>query len=166
MSIPRKSDQRGHTMSLCDMSSSGWHNGARSSATLGPVITTYRYAVLSLLTLCIVQGMIDIRQCLERGAIASLGAIPGTLVAHPFDLVKILLQVNASATSPCMTVRSAAHKTRQAGMFRGLVPAIEQKILTRGLMFFCSELCTQIVKTQRRFPVIRPFGSVRLGADI
>ena len=37
---------------------------------------------------------IDLAECGCRGAIGAVGAIPGTLAAHPFDVVKMRQQVS------------------------------------------------------------------------
>jgi hypothetical protein len=38
---------------------------------------------------------IDTTECLRRGAIGAFGAIPGTLAAHPFDVLKMKMQARA-----------------------------------------------------------------------
>ena len=45
---------------------------------------------------------IDVAECLRRGAIGALGAIPGTLAAHPIDLVKIRIQTGAGSLRAAM----------------------------------------------------------------
>ena len=45
---------------------------------------------------------IDVAECLRRGAIGALGAIPGTLAAHPIDLVKIRIQTGAGSIRAAM----------------------------------------------------------------
>jgi len=102
--------------------------------------------------------MLDVQQCMQQGLIGSLGAIPGTIAAHPLDLTKIRMQVN-----PTVDVREAFQHTAQAP-FRGLSSGIQQKILTRGPMFFCSELGTQICQlwiglSREKAVILGSFGS-------
>ncbi|CAD7928592.1 unnamed protein product [Amoebophrya sp. A120] len=86
---------------------------------------------------------IDAHACLLKGLIGGIGAIPGTCGSHPFDVIKIRMQVRAEKLSPAI-------KTIHAGDFRnfyrGFFPAIEQRLITRGPMFLVSELYTQIVQ--------------------
>ena len=77
---------------------------------------------------------IDVAECLRRGAIGALGAIPGTLAAHPIDLVKIRIQTGAK------NLRGAVRGlgTRASDWpryYRGLGPGVLQKAATRGPMF-------------------------------
>jgi Mitochondrial carrier protein len=81
----------------------------------------------------------DFMACLQQGAVGAVGAIPGTITAHPLDLTKIRMQVDVSTN-----FQSAMRQTFNNGLFRGLVPGIQQKVMTRGPMFFCSEVCTQL----------------------
>jgi hypothetical protein len=82
---------------------------------------------------------LHVKECLEKGAVGAIGAVPGTCVAHPLDLIKIRLQTDSSSIS----FSTAAHATFKRGLFAGLLPGISQKVLTRGPMFFASELFTQ-----------------------
>ena len=50
---------------------------------------------------------IDVIACLRMGAIGGLGAIPGTLCAHPCDVVKINMQIGGSSSYP-KDIRSCA----------------------------------------------------------
>jgi hypothetical protein len=87
----------------------------------------------------------DVQECLRRGAIGAVGAVPGTVLAHPFDVLKIRIQTNpASGRSLPAVARgiSAAHGMR--GFYRGLAAGVQQKVLTRGPMFLASEACTQV----------------------
>ena len=43
-----------------------------------------------------VRDSIDVTKCLRMGAIGALGAIPGTMCAHPCDVVKIRMQTMAA----------------------------------------------------------------------
>lgn len=74
---------------------------------------------------------VDVTECLRRGAIGALGAIPGTLAAHPIDLVKIRIQTGAGSLSAA--VRGLG--THASGYYRGLGPGVLQKVATRGPMF-------------------------------
>jgi len=102
--------------------------------------------------------MLDVHQCLQQGLIGALGAIPGTIAAHPLDLTKIRLQIH-----PDSHLQQAIHQTIQAP-FRGLSAGIQQKVLTRGPMFLCSEIGTQLCQTRLGMPretalVVGSFGS-------
>ena len=81
---------------------------------------------------------IDAVECLRRGAIGAFGAIPGTLSAHPFDVVKMRQQVGGAAIGP--TVRAVGGPSN---FYRGVGAGVSQKIATRGPMFLVSEACTQ-----------------------
>ena len=89
---------------------------------------------------------VDYVACLRMGLTGALGAIPGTLCAHPLDVFKIRMQ-----TTPNTTYRqAAAHITTTAGgyhgFYRGLMPAIQQRCIARFPMFFLSEAFTQTVE--------------------
>ena len=87
----------------------------------------------------------DMHECLRRGAIGAVGAVPGTVLAHPFDVLKIRMQTSP-ATAP--TLPSAAKSVYAAhglhGFYRGLTAGVQQKVLTRGPMFLASEACSQV----------------------
>eukprot|EP01043_Picozoa_sp_COSAG02_P019327 COSAG02_NODE_926_length_15856_cov_13.975566_5_plen_280_part_00 len=87
----------------------------------------------------------DAQECLRRGAIGAVGAVPGTMLAHPFDVLKIRMQTdpvsNRSLPAASRSVY-AAHGMR--GFYRGLAAGVQQKVLTRGPMFLASEACTQV----------------------
>jgi len=86
---------------------------------------------------------IDYSACLRRGAVGAVGSLPGTLLSHPFDVIKIRAQVSGDRITACLR-----HVNKNGGPFafyRGLVPAVEQRLVTRGPMFLVSELYTQIV---------------------
>jgi hypothetical protein len=87
---------------------------------------------------------VDYDACLRRGAIGALGAIPGTVAAHPFDVVKMRMQVSgdASVSSTVGAIRKASGLP--AGLYRGVVAGVGQKIMTRGPMFLASEVATQL----------------------
>jgi len=95
---------------------------------------------------------IDVIACLRMGAIGGLGAIPGTLCAHPCDVVKINMQIGGSSSYPnaFKTIMGTIGKNGKPmgvlGFYRGLTPAIEQRMVARGPMFLISELYTQVVE--------------------
>lgn len=114
---------------------------------------------------------IDVYKCLRMGCIGALGAIPGTVAAHPCDVIKIRMQTSTLAQGE--TYRRAvtsvlaystgagsaggaaaggaakvASSWRLAGFYRGLVPAVEQRCVARGPMFLLSELYTQLVESK------------------
>ena len=89
---------------------------------------------------------IDVAECLRRGAIGALGAIPGTLAAHPIDLVKIRIQTGAG--SRALPSAALARQTSDwPRYYRGLGPGVLQKAATRGPMFLASEVGTQCCET-------------------
>ena len=107
---------------------------------------------------------IDLQECLHKGLVGAIGAIPGTVCAHPFDVVKIRMQTTLRAETAhpfCGGIRAAvravaAGEGRAPGrpgafaavhFFRGLGPAVQQKVITRAPMFLLAEMCTQIVQT-------------------
>ena len=55
---------------------------------------------------------IDVAECLRRGAIGALGAILGTLAAHPIDLVKIR---SKPSKSHCAVQYEASARARATG---------------------------------------------------
>ena len=81
---------------------------------------------------------IDVGECLRRGAIGAVGAIPGTLAAHPCDVVKMRQQVSGSGLVG--TIRGIGTIRKAYG---GVTAGVGQKITTRGPMFLISEVCTQ-----------------------
>lgn len=122
---------------------------------------------------------LDVAACLRKGAVGALGSVPGTLCAHPCDVVKIRMQTATTAgagagsafgwrayrdavvhvyrTGGAATVRppvaSGGGVVRGGGggwalggFYRGLVPALEQRVVARGPMFLCSEAYTQVVE--------------------
>lgn len=86
---------------------------------------------------------IDYSAALQRGAIGAIGSLPGTLLSHPFDVIKIRSQVTGDRVGAA--VRHVNGTAGPRGFYRGLVPALEQRLITRGPMFLVSELYTQIV---------------------
>ena len=51
----------------------------------------------------VAMSSIDLPECLRRGAIGAFGAIPGTLAAHPFDVIKMNQQVSGNAASAVLS---------------------------------------------------------------
>ena len=92
----------------------------------------------------------DVGECFQRGAIGAIGAVPGTTLAHPFDVLKIRMQTSpASASSLPAAIRGVVHGPHgYAGLYRGLGAGVQQKVLTRGPMFLASEACTQLCQVQ------------------
>ena len=114
---------------------------------------------------------VDWRECLVKGAIGAAGAVPGTILAHPADVVKMRMQTNSSSLYPPRVldaVRSVTHGSTirwyggppptapqqlatslRAGslLFRGLFPAIQQKVMTRGLMFLAAEVAFESLRS-------------------
>lgn len=89
---------------------------------------------------------IDVGACLQKGLIGGIGAIPGTMGSHPFDVVKIRMQVKGDKLTPALrTIHGSSSPASIGNFYRGFVPAIEQRLVTRGPMFLFSELYTQVV---------------------
>jgi hypothetical protein len=89
---------------------------------------------------------IDYSACLQKGLIGGIGAIPGTVGSHPFDVLKIRMQTRGDRLRDA--ARVIYHHNQSPSMrnfYRGFFPAIEQRLLTRGPMFLVSELYTQAV---------------------
>ena len=103
---------------------------------------------------------INLQECMHKGLVGAIGAIPGTVCAHPFDVVKIRMQTSRTSDPFCGGIRKAI-KAVAAGLerpgtpgalqasqfFRGLAPAMQQKVITRAPMFLLAELCTQAYQT-------------------
>ena len=90
--------------------------------------------------------MVDVGACCRRGAIGAVGAIPGTALAHPFDVCKMRMQVTGEGRlAPTLAaIRCAGGGSLASGCYRGVFAGITQKVATRGPMFLASELCTQL----------------------
>eukprot|EP00466_Bigelowiella_natans_P002607 jgi/Bigna1/84393/fgenesh1_pg.133_\ len=90
----------------------------------------------------VTQNGIDIQQCLKKGLVGAIGVIPGTVAAHPFDVIKIRMQTSKDSLRMAMGTIS---KTTGGfkGFYRGLSSAVQQKMITCGPMFLISEICTQ-----------------------
>jgi len=89
---------------------------------------------------------IDVKACLLKGLIGGVGAIPGTMGSHPFDVVKIRMQVKGDKLTPALkTIHNSSNPASMRNFYRGFCPAIEQRLVTRGPMFLFSELYTQVV---------------------
>lgn len=97
---------------------------------------------------------VDFKECLYKGVVGAVGAIPGTACAHPFDVVKMRMQTAPTATPWVGGIRAAALHIGQGGgggfrasnFLNGLSPAIQQKVVTRAPMFLFSEMSTQLVE--------------------
>ena len=96
----------------------------------------------------------DASECLRRGAVGALGAAPGTLAAHPFDLLKMNQQVRAATLSEAIRHVSAGKHgpALAAAFYRGAGAGVAQKVLTRGPMFLVSEASTQAVQSVSGMP--------------
>ena len=94
------------------------------------------------------HSTMDASECLRRGAVGALGAAPGTLAAHPFDLLKMNQQVRAATLSEAIRHVSAG----KHGFYRGAGAGVAQKVLTRGPMFLVSEASTQAVQSVSGMP--------------
>jgi len=88
---------------------------------------------------------IDFGACLRRGVIGAVGSVPGTLISHPFDVWKIRMQVSGDSLRTAFRQIHSINGVR--GFYRGLLPAVEQRLATRGPMFLVSELYTQLILT-------------------
>lgn len=88
---------------------------------------------------------IDYGECLKRGLIGGIGAIPGTCGSHPFDVLKIRMQVQGDKLLPAIR-HTYASTGSPAAFYRGFFPAIEQRLITRAPMFLFSELYSQAVE--------------------
>ncbi|CAJ1348208.1 unnamed protein product [Effrenium voratum] len=86
----------------------------------------------------------DTRSSLQQGAVGAIGSLPGTICAHPLDVVKIRLQTT-DCGSHLTAARSIFYSKGLFGFYQGLMPALEQRFLSRGPMFLVSEVCTQQV---------------------
>ena len=90
----------------------------------------------------------DVEECLRRGAVGAAGAVPGTLAAHPFDLLKMRQQVTAVPIGQAFAsvVHGKSGPVAVAGFWHGAGAGVAQKVLTRGPMFLVSEAATQAVQ--------------------
>lgn len=82
---------------------------------------------------------------LQQGAIGALGSVPGTVCAHPLDVLKIRLQTTTRSGSLPDAARSLFRERGFRGFYQGLLPALEQRFLSRGPMFLVSEVSTDLV---------------------
>ena len=82
---------------------------------------------------------LNIAECLRQGAVGAVGAIPGTTLAHPFDLLKIRMQTGASP-SLLAAVRDAADVAdREDARGRGACGGERQAGMASALL--ASEVC-------------------------
>lgn len=103
--------------------------------------------------------------CVEAGAIGGIGAIPGTLAAHPCDVVKVRQQLSSEPLLRAVghvysgVVRNAYGASRTAvggtvslrNFFAGSVPAVQQKIMTRTPMFLVSSVSVSMFESKLSF---------------
>ena len=75
------------------------------------------------------HSTMDASECLRRGAVGALGAAPGTLAAHPFDLLKMNQQVRAATLSEAIRHVSAGKHGPElaAAFYRGAGAGVAQK---------------------------------------
>lgn len=100
------------------------------------------------------NGELDVKACLRQGAIGALGAVPGTLCAHPMDVIKIRMQITGAGSYREALSQITGNGNGMKGFYRGLIPAIEQRMVARGPMFLVSELYTQNVEKYAGLTVI------------
>ncbi|GMI20614.1 hypothetical protein TrRE_jg5373 [Triparma retinervis] len=105
---------------------------------------------------------VNIQQSLSRGLTGAIGSIPGTILAHPFDVTKIILQSGLASNFRNSLPLALKGPT---GPYRGLTAGIKQKFITRGPMFLLSDFFTQTlhVKTPLTLDQSVFFGSVLSG---
>lgn len=89
---------------------------------------------------------IDVAACLRMGLTGALGAVPGTLAAHPFDVLKIRQQTTSTGSYASAVRAIRGSSSGLAGFYFGLRPALEQRAVARFPMFYLSELYTQGVQ--------------------
>eukprot|EP00747_Dinoflagellata_sp_TGD_P202060 gnl/TRDRNA2_/TRDRNA2_75549_c0_seq1.p1 gnl/TRDRNA2_/TRDRNA2_75549_c0~~gnl/TRDRNA2_/TRDRNA2_75549_c0_seq1.p1 ORF type:complete len:382 (-),score=59.88 gnl/TRDRNA2_/TRDRNA2_75549_c0_seq1:81-1103(-) len=121
------------------------------------------------------RSSVDVAVCVQKGLVGALGAIPGTLISYPMDVVKIRMQTTEAGS--CLTairqIALASSSSAHAGLqysvpgnfYRGLTPAIEMRFMARGPMFLLSELFTELVQghTSLEGSAARFVGSVGSG---
>mmetsp|Transcript_74033 Transcript_74033/g.197378 ORF Transcript_74033/g.197378 Transcript_74033/m.197378 type:complete len:272 (-) Transcript_74033:183-998(-) len=90
------------------------------------------------------QPSINLADCAYAGLTGAVGAIPGTLCAHPLDVLKIRMQTTTSG-SYHQAIQHIMRNNGYRGFYAGIRPGIEQRFLQRGPMFFVSEAYTQVV---------------------
>jgi len=87
------------------------------------------------------DATIDVAECMRRGAVGAVGAVPGTLAAHPADVVKIRQQLSGLSLAKTVVGMDGI-----SSLYGGVRAGVLQKITTRGPMFLASELFTQGVE--------------------
>lgn len=105
--------------------------------------------------------MIDYGKCLEAGCIGGIGAVPGTLAAQGFDVIKIKQQVTGDSLRRAMNEiynggggngkRGRTARPSVSNFFAGSIPAVKQKIVTRTPMFLVSAWSVQLFETRLGF---------------
>lgn len=91
---------------------------------------------------------IDHEECIRKGMIGAIGSIPSTIAAHPFDVMKIRMQISGCSIAEAISHINGKDQSYRAlkNYYRGLSPGIQQKVFTRGPMFFFSSLSSQTVE--------------------
>ena len=76
--------------------------------------------------------MVDFDECVRRGAVGAAGALPGTLAAHPFDVLKMRQQVSGSSVSSVInSVRGGRTGVASVAAFwQGAFPAVCRAMAT------------------------------------
>lgn len=88
-------------------------------------------------------------KCIEAGAIGGIGAIPGTVAAHCFDVVKIHQQLTSETFLQAVgsVYRGGGRKGTPWRFFAGAAPAVTQKVVTRTPMFLVSTASVQVFES-------------------
>ena len=68
---------------------------------------------------------IDAYECLRRGAIGAVGAVPGTLAAHPCDVIKMKQQIGGGSLIATLKGLNGV-----SALYGGLSAGVLQKITT------------------------------------
>ena len=84
------------------------------------------------------DSSVDVFRASKQGIIGGIGTIPGTLVAHPFDAVKILCQAKGVTTREALSrILFATHGLRGnsvpsslRGLYAGMGAGIVQRAQT------------------------------------
>lgn len=71
---------------------------------------------------------VDLKECATKGLIGALGVIPGTVAAHPFDVIKIRMQTSKDSIPVAMATVSKTKGIK--GFYGGIGSAIQQKTIT------------------------------------
>ena len=96
---------------------------------------------------------VDIALAVKQGSIGALGAIPGTIVSFPLDVIKVHQQ---SHHRPLSAVGAVSLLSKDS-LLRGCGPAVSQKVATRVPMFLFSSLFVQVGESCGLDPVLAAF---------